>query len=85
MFVGQLKQELGNALARLNSEMPRNEHVRILNKNGGWISLSPLPVQIEPANLSALKTQMLERWPLTSLLDVFKEADLRIHFTDVSP
>jgi TnpA family transposase len=25
---------------------------------------------------------MLERWPMTSLLDVFKEADLRIRFTD---
>lgn len=49
----------------------------------GRISLSPLPVQPEPANLAALKTRMLERWPMTSLLDVFKEADLRIRFTDV--
>jgi hypothetical protein len=36
----------------------------------------------EPTNLFALKARMLERWPMTSLLDVFKEADLRIRFTD---
>jgi Tn3 transposase DDE domain len=52
-------------------------------ENGGWITLSPLTVQPEPANLIALKTRILERWPMTSLLDVFKEADLRIRFTDV--
>jgi hypothetical protein len=45
--------------------------------------LSPLPVQPEPGNLIALKGHMLERWPITCLLDVFKEADLRIRFTDV--
>lgn len=54
-----------------------------LIKDSGWISLSPLPVQPEPANLLALKARLLERWPMTSLLDVFKEADLRIGFTDV--
>jgi hypothetical protein len=75
--VGQLKQELGDALARLNRGIRSNEHVRILKKDGGWISLSPLPAQAEPANLAALKIRMLERWPTTSLLNVFKEADLR--------
>jgi TnpA family transposase len=83
LFVGQLKQELGDALARLNRDIGSNEHVRILKKDGGWISLSPLPAQTEPANLAALKIRMLERWPMTSLLDVFKEADLRTGFTDV--
>jgi TnpA family transposase len=82
-FVGQLKQEMEEGLTRLNESMESNEHVRLLKKEGGWISLSPLPVQAEPTNLAALKVRMLERWPLTSLLDVFKEADLRIRFTDV--
>jgi len=75
-FIDQLKQEMEEELTRLNDGMESNEHVRILTKDGGWISLSPLPVQPEPANLTALKARMLERWPLTSLLDVFKEADL---------
>jgi hypothetical protein len=83
LFVSQLEQELGTTLARFNSEISNNEYVRILNKDGGWISLSPLPAQVEPANLALLKARLLERWPLTSLLDVFKEADLRIRFTDV--
>jgi hypothetical protein len=26
---------------------------------------------------------LIEQWPMTSLLDMFKEADLRIRFTDV--
>ncbi len=82
-FIDQLKQEMEEELTRLNDGMESNEHVRILTKDGGWISLSPLPVQPEPANLTALKARMLERWPLTSLLDVFKEADLRTRFTDV--
>ena len=83
LFVSQLEQELGTALARFNSEISNNEYVRILNKDGGRISLSPLPAQVEAANLALLKARLLERWPLTSLLDVFKEADLRIRFTDV--
>ncbi|MEJ7609257.1 MAG: hypothetical protein WKF37_24050 [Bryobacteraceae bacterium] len=82
-FVAQLEGELGEGLTRLSEGMASNEYVRILNKDGGWISLSPLPVQPEPESLAALKTRMLERWPLTSLLDVFKEADLRTRFTDV--
>ncbi len=71
------------ALAAFHDGSATSESVRLLNKEGGWISLSPLPVQPEPANLAALKARMLERWPMTSLLDVFKEADLRIGFTDV--
>ena len=38
---------------------------------------------MEPANLLALKARLIERWPITSLLDVFKEADLRAGFTGV--
>ena len=70
------------ALTALHDGLEKNVSVRLLHKDGGRISLSPLPVQPEPANLLALKARMLERWPMTSLLDVFKEADLRIGFTD---
>ena len=59
-------------------ERPRSKEV--------WVEGAdryPLPVQPEPENLAALKARMLEHWPLTSLLDVFKEADLRIGFTGV--
>lgn len=82
-FLESVKQEMHEALTSFHDGLSTNESVSITEKNGGWISLFPLPVQPEPANLAALKTRMLERWPMTSLLDVFKEADLRIRFTDV--
>jgi len=82
-FLNEVKREMHEALSAFHDDLSANESVRILSKDGGWISLSPLPVQPEPGNLLALKFRMLERWPMTSLLDVFKEADLRIGFTDV--
>ena len=82
-FLAGIQLEMHEALAAFHDGSATSESVRLLNKEGGWISLSPLPVQPEPANLAALKARMLERWPMTSLLDVFKEADLRIGFTDV--
>jgi len=41
-----------------------------------------LEKQEDPAGLAALKTEIGRRWPMTSLLDMLKEADLRIGFTD---
>ena len=34
-------------------------------------------------NLTAIKAETLATWPMTSLLDMLKEADLRLNFTDV--
>lgn len=61
--------------------MPTNPDVNILAKAGGWIKLSPLAPQPEPSNLVALKEEITRRWPMTSLLDVLKETDLRVGFT----
>ena len=46
------------------------------------IVVSPLEPQPEPSGLGALKAELGRRWPMTGLLDVFKEADLRIGFTE---
>jgi len=43
-------------------------------------ALKPRP---EPPNLDALKAEVGRRWPTTGLLDVLKEADLRVGFTDL--
>jgi len=40
--------------------------------------LAPQP---EPPNLVALKAEIARRWPMTSLLDVLKETDVRVGFT----
>ncbi len=34
-------------------------------------------------NLTALKAEITVTWPMTSLLDMVKEADLRLKFTEV--
>jgi hypothetical protein len=81
VFIGQLKRELSDELAALGRTLPRNPYVKILTKAGGWIKVSPLPAQSEPPNLLALKADVAKLWPMTNLLDVLKETDLRVGFT----
>ncbi|WP_036736675.1 Tn3 family transposase, partial [Paenibacillus zanthoxyli] len=81
-FITTLKQAMSEGLEKLNAGMPKNPKVRITEKAGGWIGVSPLEPQAEPMNLSRLKGELLRRWPMTSLLDIMKEADLRIGFTE---
>jgi hypothetical protein len=81
-FTAPLKQAMVEALNTLNDGLPKNSQVEILKKNNGWIRLSPLDKQPEPTNILRLKTELIQRWPMTSLLDILKEADLRIDFTE---
>jgi TnpA family transposase len=81
VFVRQVQQEMREELAALDQTIPHNPEVSILEKAGGWIKLSPLAPQPEPANLVALKEEIARRWPMTSLLDIVKETDLRVGFT----
>jgi hypothetical protein len=80
-FTAALKKAMATALETLDSNLPKNPSVKILNKAKGWISLSPLDAQPEPANLTHLKAEIARRWPMTSLLDILKETDLRVEFT----
>jgi len=80
-FIQQVQQEMHDELTALDRTLPRNPDVEILPKAKGWIKLSPLAPQPEPTNLLALKTEISTRWPMTSLLDVLKETDLRVDFT----
>lgn len=71
------------ALERLNESLPRNVHVRLDPRRAKKpIIVSKLEALPEPLNLAALKSEVGRRWPMTSLLDILKEADLRIGFTD---
>ncbi len=81
-FIAKLKQAMKEGLEELDTGLPKNPKVRITEKRNGWISLSPLEPQAEPVNLSRVKAEMLRRWPMTSLLDILKEADLRVGFTE---
>jgi TnpA family transposase len=80
-FINGLQQGMTAALSQLDQDLPKNAHVRILKKGDGWISVSPSEAQPEPVNLVRLKAEITQRWAVTSLLDVLKEADLRIEFT----
>lgn len=82
-FITTLKQEMIQGLEKLNEGMPKNPKVRITDKGKGWISLSPLEPQEEPVNLIRIKGEITRRWPMTSLLDILKETDLRISFTEM--
>ena len=71
-----------NALRTLDFGLPGNRFVRI--KESGSISLTPFdPQPVNPPNLAALKAEVSATWPMTSLLDMVKETDLRLNFTGV--
>lgn len=55
-FTSGVRQEMEEALETLNRGLPKNPHMKILEKGNGWISLSPLEAQQEPVGLTALKT-----------------------------
>lgn len=81
-FVQALKKRMEEALQEFNDSLPTNPDVTILAKGNGWVRLSPLPKQKEPANLRYLKGHIQQRWWMTSLLDIIKEVDFRVGFTD---
>jgi TnpA family transposase len=81
-FIARIQKALQEALTLLNASMPKNSKVKIITKNKkGWISVSPLKAQLEPVNITKLKSEIIEQWPMTSLLDVLKEVDIRIGIT----
>ncbi|SHE40489.1 Transposase and inactivated derivatives, TnpA family [Seinonella peptonophila] len=82
-FVNTLRKRMTKALAQLDSGLSSNSKVKILTKGSGWISLSPLEPQTEPRHLSLIKNEIIKRWPMTSLLDMLKEADLQVGFTNL--
>jgi TnpA family transposase len=82
-FIAGLQHEMADALAMLDRTLPTNPDVRIVQRSTGKsaIRLSPLVALPDPPNLIRLKLELGRRWPDTSLLDMLKEADLRIAFT----
>ena len=80
-FISNLQRQMTDGLTQLDREMPKNDPVKILTKNNGWIRLSPFAALAEPPNLNRLKAEIEQRWSMTSLLDMLKETDLRVNFT----
>jgi TnpA family transposase len=82
-FITELQDEMREALGTLDAGLKKNPYVRIGPKGGGRITLTPLDAQPDPPNLTAFKAELNATWPMTSLLDMVKETDLRLGFTDV--
>lgn len=82
VFIDRLRTEMETALDTLDREMPGNPTVRLDPRRKHPIIVTPLDPLPEPPTLEALKVELGRRWPMTGLLDILKEADLRIGFTD---
>jgi TnpA family transposase len=80
-FIADLQHQMQQALETLDAGMPTNPGVKILQRPQGWIQVSKLDRLPDPLNLAQLKMEITQRWPMTSLLDVLKETDLRVGFT----
>ncbi|MEO1391208.1 MAG: Tn3 family transposase [Cyanobacteria bacterium J06634_6] len=81
-FIDQLQAEMTEALTEFNQGLPENPKVTVLNNRGGWIHLTPVTKQPEPEHLQALKQEIANRWSMVPLLDVLKETEMRIQFTE---
>jgi hypothetical protein len=80
-FIAGLRADMRATLRALDEGLPHDPSVRVSRKAGGWITVAPLERQSEPTNLTALKAAIGQAWPMTRLLDVLKETDLRLDFT----
>jgi TnpA family transposase len=83
VFIKGVQDEMTAGLEALNREMPKNPGVRVVahKKGGGRLKVTPLEKLPDPPNLASVKGEVGRRWPMTSLLDMLKEADLRVDFT----
>lgn len=81
-FVQELKSRMNEALTSLNQSMPFNKKVRLRNADKNRICITPLDAQPEPQNINRLKGEVQSQWPTTSLLEMLKESDMQIGFTD---
>jgi len=80
-FVKKLKNELHLHLQDLNDTILHNKKVKILDKKGGHIKVTPLKAQAEPLFLDTLQREINRRWSTINLIDILKEADFRVAFT----
>jgi len=81
VFIRTLKEALHQRLAQFNERLPNNPLVQILQRPAGWIRVSPLSAQPEPTQVRYLKAEIEHRWSMVNLLDMLKETDLRVGFS----
>lgn len=80
-FITGLQQQMRFGLETFNQDMPNNTGVKIIGNKNGLIRVSPFEPVDEPPNLQHIKGEINNQWHNTSLLDILKETDLRVNFT----
>lgn len=80
-FTASSKKEMHENLILLNDNLPINDKVEILDKNGGHIKISPYEPQAEPANIKKLHEAIKKEYGTINFIDVLKESELQIIFT----
>lgn len=81
-FIDSLKQQMQEALTNLNTTIVNNSKVKISDKNGGKIILTPLKAQSEGTLNSVIKKYLQDKWQTINLIDTLKEVQLNIDFTN---
>jgi hypothetical protein len=83
-FVDNVRSKMEAALVALDATLPTNIKVKLVTtrKGKGRIGLTPLDEQPEPPNIVKLTAALVQHWPMTNLLDILKETELRVHFTE---
>lgn len=82
-FIAPRKADLHANLKALNDNIPNNDKVQITNKDGGHIKISPYEPQAEPANIKKLHQAIKNEYGTINLIDMLKESDLQIEFTNL--
>ena len=80
-FTGDLQRRVEQTLSQFDANLPDNPKVRLRAYGKNRLVVTPYEPQAEPVQLQRLKAEVGRRWPMTSLLDVLKETDLRVGFT----
>ncbi len=81
-FLAKGQHEMQEALPQFDQGLPRNPKVRLRAYSEHRIVLTPLDAEPAPAHLEHIKAEVLRRWPMTGLLDMLKETDLRVGVTE---
>jgi TnpA family transposase len=81
-IIQDIKSEMLTSFRTFNSSIIDDEEINIgIKKGKSHIYVTPYQAQDEPSNIKDLKQEVLNIWPNTNLLDILKEADLRVDFT----
>ena len=81
-FTAPRKKELHENLKALNDTILANKKVKITNKNGGRIRITPYAPQAESVNIKKIHEAIKKEYGTINLIDILKEVELQIKFTE---